>query len=251
MTRVILYACLLLASTATQAHGIWVVQRAGALEVVYGEGKEEEAYDPARITAIRAWRADGERVDWRSQTKGQRLLIHAPAVARLAMHFDAGEWTQTTEDQWLPGGRDAGVPDALRTWRLLRFASVLLAPPDGSAGRLGLPLEIQPLADPLTLGRGEALPVRVLLHGEPLPGAKVIADFVNADSAPPVITDGDGVAHVVLGGDGLNVLQTGHAEACVDECTTDRIGYSATLSFTLLRLEDRQREERAQGGPPQ
>lgn len=233
MTRVILSAVLLLASAVAQAHGLWAVQHSGTLEVVYGEGKEEEVYDPTRITAIRAWRADGKRADWRSEINGQQLLIHAPAAASLVMRFDAGEWTQTKEEQWLPGGRDAGVPDALRTWRLLRFASVLLAPSDDPERRLDLPLEIQPLADPFALGRGQILPVRVLLHGKPLQGAKVIADFVNADTAPPVVTDGDGVARIVLGSDRLNVLQTGHAEACSGECTTDRIAYSATLSFTL------------------
>ncbi len=239
MTRVILCAFLLLVSAAAQAHGLWVVQRAGALEVVYGEGNEEEAYDPARITAIRAWRADGKRADWRSEIKGQRLLIHAPTAASLAMRFDAGDWTQTTQGQWLPGGRDADVPGAMNTWRLLRFASVLLASRDDPARQLDLPLEIQPLADPFALGRGQILPVRVLLHGKPLQGAKVIADFVNAETAQPVVTDGGGVARVVLGGDGLNVLQTGHAEVSTGNCTTDRIAYSATLSFTLLPPKER------------
>lgn len=239
MTRVILSAVLLLASAVAQAHGLWVVQRSGTLEVVYGEGKEEEAYDPARITAIRAWREDGKRADWRSEIKGQRLLIHAPAAASLAMHFDAGEWTETNEGQWLPGGRDASVPGALRTWRLLRFAGVLLAPPGARERQFDLPLEIQPLADPFALVRGQVLPVRVLLHGKPLQGAKVIADFVNAETAQPVVSDGDGVARIVLGSDRLNVLQTGHAEACTGECTTDRIAYSATLSFTLSHPEER------------
>ena len=237
--RVFLCAVLLLACGAAQAHGIWVVRGAGALEVVYGEGKEEEAYDPAHITAIRAWRAGGERTDWRSEIKGRRLLIHAPDAASLAMHFDAGEWTETKEGRWLAGGRDARIPGALRTWRLLRFAGVLLAPSSTREKQFDLPLEIQPLVNPFALTRGQVLPVRVLLHGKPLQGAKVIADFVNAETAQPAISDGDGVARVVLGSERLNVLQTGYAEACTGECTTDRIAYSATLSFTLLPLEER------------
>lgn len=246
MTRVILCAVLLLAGAAAQAHGLWVVQRSEALEVVYGEGHEEETYDPASVTAIRAWRVDGRHADWRSGIKGQRLLIHAPEAANLAMRFDAGEWTQTNAGQWLPGGRGAGVPDARLTWRLLRFASVLLAPPDDPQRQLDLPLEIQPLADPFALDHGQTLPVRVLLHGKPLQGAKVIADFVNAETAQPAVTDGDGVARIVLGSDRLNVLQTGHAEACAGECTTDRIAYSATLSFTLPHPEERRQATSAQ-----
>lgn len=235
MTRMILLAFLLLGSAGAQAHGLWVAQRAGALAVVYGEGAEEEAYDPARITGIRAWKANGETAGWRSEIGPRQLLIDAPGAARLAIHFDAGEWTQTRQGKWLPGGRHAAVPDAKLTYRLLRLASVLLAPQDNPATVLGLPLEIQPLADPFRSGKGQLLPVRVLLHGEPLAGAKVIADFVNDDHAAPVISDRNGIAHVALGSNGLNVLQTSHVQACVEPCATDRTAYSATLSFTLPR----------------
>lgn len=240
MIRAIVFALLLIGSTGVHAHGLWVAQRAGALAVVYGEGAEEESYDPARITGLRAWKADGEPAALKSTAEPRQLLIHAPDAARIAVEFDAGEWTQTRQGKWMPGGRSAALPDAKQTWRLLRFATVLLASPHAPESALGLPLEIQPLTDPLLLKKGQSLPVRVLLRGKPLAGAKVIADFVNDDLAAPVISDRNGVAQVVLGSNGLNVLQTAHAEACTGACTTDRIAYSATLSFTLPRRVGRE-----------
>ena len=235
MTRAMLFTLLLLGSASVQAHGLWVAQRAGALAVVYGEGAEEEAYDPARVTGIRAWKADGEPAGVRSAAEPQRMLIHAPEAAQIAIDFDAGEWTQSHQGKWMPGGRSAALPDARQTWRLMRFATVLLASPDAPARPHGMPLEIQPLADPLLLKKGQLLPVRVLQRGKPLAGAKVIADFVNDDLAAPSITDQNGIAHVALGSNGLNVIQTAHAEAYTGTCTTDRTAYSATLSFTLPR----------------
>ncbi|MBC7860075.1 MAG: DUF4198 domain-containing protein [Burkholderiaceae bacterium] len=229
---VLLFALGLLVNHAG-AHGVWTAQQAGGLAVIYGEGLEEEAYDPAQVTNVRAWTPDGAAAGWRAEIRSGRLFIHPAGAARLAFQLDAGEWTQTGGGDWLRGGRGAGVPDAKLTYRLWRFANVLLGAPGDSAIPSGTPLEIQALADPFRLGKGQLLPVRVLLRGEPLAGAKVIADFIHGEQAAPVITDRAGVARVALGGDKLNVLQAAHAEACANGCAVDRNAYSATLSFTL------------------
>lgn len=229
----LLFALALLATHDAAAHGVWAAPRDGALAVIYGEGQAEEAYDPARVTRVGAWLPNGEATGWRSEIRSGQLFIQTTGAARLALRFDAGEWTQTTQGDWLPGGRGSAVPDAKLTYRLLRFANVLLSATGERPMPSALPLEIQALADPFRLGQGQSLPVRVLLRGEPLAGAKVIADFINDEEAAPVIADQDGVAHVRLGSDGLNVLQTGYTEACAEPCAVDRTAYSATLSFTL------------------
>jgi nickel transport protein len=226
----------LLVHQTAEAHGVWTAHRGGALAVVFGEGTEEESYDPARVSQIQTWMPAGEPVAWRSETRSGQLFIHAPRAARLTFQLDAGEWTETRRGEWLPGGRGSAVPDAKQSWHLLRFANVLLSPPGERAIQSGMALEIQALADPFQLDKGQTLPVRVLLRGEPLAGAKVIADFINGEHAAPIITDRHGVARITLGGSGLNVLQTAYSEACPEQaCAVDRSGYSATLSFTLPR----------------
>jgi len=64
---------------------------------------------------------------------------------------------------------------------------------------------------------------------------KVIGDFINDDQATAQRTDAGGLVVVVLGSNGLNVIQASHAEACQAECTTERVGHSTTLSFVVPR----------------
>ena len=221
---------------SAQAHGLWVAQRAGQWAAIYGEGAEDEAYNPAAIQRVEAWREDGQAARWRSEVRvGQWLFVPEEPVARLALRFDAGEWREMTDGRWLADGLAAGAGEVRRTWRLLRYASTVLAPSGKPARPLGLPLEIVPLKDPLALRKGDSLSLRLLLRGQPLASAKVIGDFINDDQAAPLRTDADGLVVVTLGSNGLNVIQASHAEACLAECTSERVAYSTTLSFVVPR----------------
>jgi len=221
---------------SVQAHGLWVAQRAGQWAAVYGEGAEDEAYDPAAIQRVEARTDKGLAARWRSEIRsGQWLFVPEEPVARLALRFDAGAWREMTDGRWLPAGQAAGAGEIRRTWRLLRYASAQLAPLGEPALALGLPLEIVPLKDIQALRKGGKLPVRLLLRGQPLADAKVIGDFINDDQGEPLRTDADGVVVVTLGGNGLNVIQASHAEACLAECTTERVAHSTTLSFIVPR----------------
>ena len=75
----------------------------------------------------------------------------------------------------------------------------------------GLPLEIVPLKNPFTLKKGDALPVRVLFHGKPLPEANV-GWQAPGDGTPRgyVRTDAAGEALVPVGRTGLLTLRLTH-----------------------------------------
>jgi uncharacterized GH25 family protein len=77
---------------------------------------------------------------------------------------------------------------------------------------VGLTLEIVPLRDPLKLKVGEALPVRVLLHGKPLPAANVGWQHPGdgAVARGYVRTDGKGEALVPVARAGLMTLRLTH-----------------------------------------
>lgn len=230
-----LFALAMLAGSV-QAHGLWVAQRAGQWAAVYGEGAEDEAYDPVAIRQLGAWNTHGQTArGWSEIRAGQWFFVPEEPLARLALRFDGGEWRQMKNGDWLPTGRPAAPGDVRQTWRLLRYASAVLAPSDQPAQPLGLPLEIVPLKDPLALRKGDRLPLRLLLRGQPLAGAKVIGDFINDDQATPQRTDADGWVVVVLGSNGLNVIQASHGEACQAACTTERVAHSTTLSFVVPR----------------
>lgn len=232
---VLILALAMLAGSA-QAHGLWVAQRAGQWAAVYGEGAEDEAYDPTAIQQVEARNEQGQAARWRSEVRaGQWRFEPEEPVARLALRLDAGAWREMADGRWLADGQAAGSGEVRRTWRLLRYASAVLAPSAESARPLGLPLEIVPLKDPLALRKGDRLPLRLLLRGRPLANAKLIGDFINDDQAAPLRTDAAGLAVVTLGSNGLNVIQASHAESCVAECTSERVAHSTTLSFTVPR----------------
>ncbi|MCW6536681.1 DUF4198 domain-containing protein [Sphingomonas lycopersici] len=77
----------------------------------------------------------------------------------------------------------------------------------------GLALEIVPEADPLTIGRGGALPVRIYYRGTPLAGALVKLNDLDHDAEPVAMrrSDAQGRAVFRLPGKGnwqLNVIWT-------------------------------------------
>lgn len=50
----------------------------------------------------------------------------------------------------------------------------------------GQPLEVIPLANPETLKKGDSLPIKVLLHGKPLPGLAVKATYAGCEDSGAV-----------------------------------------------------------------
>jgi uncharacterized GH25 family protein len=97
----------------------------------------------------------------------------------------------------------------------------------------GLPLEVVPLSDPMTLKKGRTLHVRVLFEGKPLAGAAVTPDYVNDSAGHSVKTDARGRASVKLRSAGLNVIRVSHKRQRIDRTEADEDGYAATLVFTL------------------
>jgi uncharacterized GH25 family protein len=85
---------------------------------------------------------------------------------------------------------------------------------DADIGRpAGLPLEIVPLKNPYADPRPKILPVRVLYHGQKLPGALVKLTNLELDAAPIAehVTDNDGKAQFIMPQNGywhLNVIWT-------------------------------------------
>ncbi len=105
----------------------------------------------------------------------------------------------------------------------------------------GQALELLLLANPYALDPGDALDVRVLLHGEALPGARVEA--VNAKAGASVATqtaraDARGVARLSLDRPGLWLVRTVHLAPCsersrVDCADTEWESYWTAYSFEV------------------
>ena len=92
-------------------------------------------------------------------------------------------------------------------------------------------LLILPEVDPLTVGPGKSLPVRVLLDGKPAAGVKLYGDYRSAPNTPSTETDKDGRAQVLVRNEGLNVIAAQVEVPVRDSADVDSRGLFSSLTF--------------------
>lgn len=238
--KTVLIAVLLVAGAAgtAGAHGVWLAERYGQTLLVYGHGAADDPYDPAKIKMVRALDPSGAELIARVEPRERHAALEVPeAAALVAVHFDNGYWTKRADGSWVNEPRSA-VPDAEQAGHYVKHLLAVLKPGASIAPQPGLALQILPLVDPLGVAADGPLPVRVLLDGAPLEGAKVIADYVNRADDPPLLTDKKGEATVIVRNQGLNVIAVAHDVPTPGDPDADKIGHFATLSFTLADKGD-------------
>jgi len=220
-------------STGALAHGIWIAQRHDDWAVVYGHGASDEGYDPAKLEAVAAFAAGGEPVEASVRARDDHVLLDlADGAAMVTARLDNGFWTQGPDGTWVNPPKSA-VPEAKQSGHYLKYTTTILEPLQTAPAPAGLPLEIVPLVDPMTLAMGDALPIRVLHEGEPLEGATIIAEYTTASDERQVTTDAQGEAVVEVRNQGLNVIGVSHATATPSSPDADEVSRFATLAFTL------------------
>ncbi len=223
----------IVAAGAAAAHGIWVAQRHGDWAVVYGHGASDEGYDPRKLKAVAAFDGAGKTVAVAPRLQDDHILLDvADEAAILTATFDNGFWSQGPDGRWVNQPKSA-VPGAEQSGHYVKYATTFLRPVEAAPAAMGLPLEIVPLVDPMTLAMGEELPVRVLYDGAPLAGATIIAEYTTASDERDVTTDNAGEAAVTVRNQGLNVVAVSHAVATPESSEADKLGLFATLAFTL------------------
>ncbi len=193
-------------ASQVSAHGLWTEQRRGNIEVVYGHGAEDNAFKAQKISGAWAYDAGGKMIP----VTVRRLVDHArlqplkpPAVMAIAL--DNGMWSQTADKKWINEGRSK-VPGAIEATHTFKY-SLAIYQAGAKLPKLDqIKLLILPEVDPLTVGPGNPLPVRVLVDGQPAAGVKLIGDYRNAPNTLSTETDKDGRAQVVVRNEGLNVI---------------------------------------------
>lgn len=123
--------------------------------------------------------------------------------------------------------------------RYTKFAKTILrvGEGDGSFNQpVGLLIEFVPEKDPLSLKSGEALPVRLLFRGAPVPGVQVIGARTQSSGpatiAPLSRTDADGRISIPANGAGKWRLHAIYMERMKDP-TADWESFWATLTFEI------------------
>lgn len=196
----------LLFATQVSAHGLWTEQRRGHIEVVYGHGAEDEAFKARKVSGAWAYDANGRMIPvtvQRLDDQARLQPLKSPAV--LAVAFDNGLWTQAPDKKWVNKGHSQ-VPGAVETTQALKY-SLAIYQAGAKLPKLDqLRMVIVPEVDPLTVGPGQSLPVRVLIDGKPAAGIKLIGDYRSAPNTLSTETDKDGRAQVLVRNEALNVI---------------------------------------------
>lgn len=213
------------------AHGLWTEQRRGNIEVIYGHGAEDNAFKARKISGAWAYDASGKMIP----VTVERLADHArlkplktPAV--MAVALNNGMWSQTADKKWINEGRSK-VPDAIEATQTFKY-SLAIYQPGAKLPKLDqIKLLIVPEVDPLTVGPGNSLPVRVLLDGKPVAGVKLIGDYRSAPNTLSTETDKDGRAQVLVRNEGLNVIAAQVEVPVKDSPDVNSRGLFTSLTF--------------------
>lgn len=225
---------LLLAALFTgqvSAHGLWTEERRGNIEVIYGHGAEDNAFKAQKISGAWAYDASGKMIP----VSVERLADHArlkplkpPAV--LAVALNNGMWSQTADKKWINEGRSK-VPGATEATQTFKYSLAIYQPGAKLPKLEQIKLLILPEVDPLTVGPGKSLPVRVLLDGKPAAGVKLYGDYRSAPNTLSTETDKDGRAQVLVRNEGLNVIAAQVEVPVRDSADVNSRGLFSSLTF--------------------
>jgi uncharacterized GH25 family protein len=213
------------------AHGLWTEQRRGNIEVIYGHGAEDNAFKAQKISGAWAYDLGGKMIP----VTVERLSDHArlqplkpPAV--LAVALDNGMWSQTADKKWVNEGRSK-VPGAIESTQTFKY-SLAIYEPGAKLPKLDqIKFVIVPEVDPLTVGPGQSLPVRVLLDGKPAAGVKLVGDYRSAPNTVSTETDAEGRAKVLVRNEGLNVIAASMEIPLKDNKEVATRGVFTSLTF--------------------
>lgn len=224
------------AATAASAHAIWFAQRAKQLAFIYGVGADD--LDSVKrlplVNSVAGYDAQYKPVPTKLRVDGPMVMVDSDApltVVTAVMPY--GVWSKQPDGEWVKKGRDE-VPNAVMSTKNFKYTvhieGPLTAPMPAFPDQT---LQIQPVAAKLPEKMGEPMKLRVLLHGKPIAGARVLADMVNDPDSPPLKTGPDGTVVIKVRNQGLNVVNAVFEGPTDDPAKAARIEHEATLSFVL------------------
>jgi nickel transport protein len=177
-----------------------------------GDPGELDTYDPARVTKAWAFDSAGRPVTAEVERMEKSAAVKpAGNAALVAAFFDNKYWSKGPDGKWNNGPKGS-VANPTIAGPSFKMPKAYLAPMATFATPLGLDLEIVPQADPATLKAGDKLTVLVLLKGQPLADASLVADiFLGHDvKAEKIKTGKDGKATVTVPRRGFAGVEVSH-----------------------------------------
>jgi uncharacterized GH25 family protein len=213
------------------AHGLWTEQRRGNIETIYGHGAEDNAFKAEKISGAWAYDSHARMIP----VTVERLDDHArlqplkpPAV--LAVALDNGPWSLTPDKQWINQGRSK-VPNSTKSLHTFKYSLAIYREGAELPKLDKLKMVIVPETDPLKVGPGKPLPVRVLIDGKPAAGIELIGDYRGAPHQVNATTDSEGRAQVVVRNEGLNIIAAEVSLPVANDADIETRGLFTSLTF--------------------
>lgn len=213
------------------AHGLWTEERRSHIEVVFGDGAEDDAYKPEEVKKAWAYDQAGKDIAVAIEPQADHARLKpASKAATLFVTMDGGLWAQKPDKTWVPQGK-RDVPGALDALRSVRYSLAI----HEEKAKVVVPKDVHfvivPQADPLHVGVGKNLPVQVLLDGKPAKDVSLIGDFRGAPHTVSVKTDAEGRASVPVRNDGLNIIAAYTSQEVAKDADVNKNSYFTSLTF--------------------
>lgn len=213
------------------AHGLWTEERRGNIEVVFGDGAEDDAYKAEQVKSAWAYDPAGKPIAVVIEPHADHARLKpASKAATLFVTMDGGLWAQKPDKTWVPQGK-RDVPDALEALRSVRYSLAI----HEQKAKIVVPKDVHfvivPQADPLQVGVGKDLPVQVLLDGKPVKDVSLLGDFRGAPHTVTAKTDAEGRASIPVRNDGLNIIAAYTSQDVAKDADANKNSYFTSLTF--------------------
>lgn len=224
-----LFFILLVCSSATQAHDLWI-ERAGPVHTLaYGhersghEGAKALEYKPEMVKQATCFAVDGREID---AERGHTYPVALRGdCAASGFHVSSGYWSKTPYGTKNLPKAEAGA--VLDSWLSVENVKRIDRWGSGLGRPLSRHLELVPEGNPLKLKAGDKLRLTTWFQGKPAAGVTV-AYF----GKPRGESDAQGRINIRLQNPGFQLIQAS-LELPLNDGKADRIVHTGSLQFEL------------------
>lgn len=221
----------LLATAQANAHGLWTEERRGNIEVVYGHGSEDSAFDAVKVKQAWAYDLAGRMIPLTLQRLADHVRLQPlspPAV--LAVALDNGAWSQTADKQWV-NQAPSQVKNVIASTHSFKYSLAIYREGARLPKLEQLRLAIVPQGDPLKVGVGNELEVQVLVDGKPAADIELYGDYRGMPHEVSGKTDKSGHARIKVRNEGLNIIAAKTSLAQPKGSAVDKLSVFSSLTF--------------------
>lgn len=238
----------------------------------YPADRNDQEFKAGRLEDISAVDPDGLTVNLvQESVLLYKLKVEKAGAYLVTARIKPGVFTMTPDGRKWADKKGVENPIKCTNFHIEAKTVIIVGGDDKNlSNAVNRPLELIPLKNPLNLKRGDGFAVKVLCHGEPLPGLSVKATYAGFESAdiggheppekgrpgkdvrkgpgqaPPekgrhagrhfpaeTITDGQGQAVVQLDTAGYWMIMFSHRSQYPDKETCDEYMFNTTFTFEV------------------